>query len=308
MRRTLQVWRRGFTLVELLVVIAIIGVLVALLLPAVQSARGTARRVQCANQLRQMGLALQNYSSQHRGFFPMASPGASSEVSGRTEVGLFAHMLPFLEQGNIHDQLPISGRDIQNTPRWTVISAYICPDWPHPVVYGGPGIPAQFSYQEGAITTYQGVGGAMKRGVQFTDRTFGPMPHNGMFGWDVARQMADVEDGLSNTFAIGEFVQIDRVGGVYEEPPGNVRPWIFAGNDGLASYSFKVLEMPPNIEVDRGGDGIPFNHLPMGSFHPGGLHFVRGDGSVQFVNNSINFEVYQALATTDGGEALGSES
>ncbi len=288
--------RSGFTLVELLVVIAIIGVLVALLLPAVQSARESARRMQCTNNLKQMGIALHNYSTQNDSAFPFGVPG-------ETQPGLFVHMLPFLEEQAGHDLMPdTESWNAVNPLRWTIISTYVCPSWPFPAIFGdGTGQ----DYRDGAITTYQGVGGVLRPGEPIDNRLYGAMPRNGMFGWAFGRRLSQITDGLSQSLAIGEFVQMDKPAGApLGDPPGSVRPWTFGGNTGWASYTYKVLEFPPNSQLNRGVDGVAFNHLQMGSFHAGGLYFVRADGSVHFVSDSVNFDTYQAMATVFGGEAL----
>ena len=106
--------RIGFTLVELLVVIAIIGILVALLMPAVQAAREAARRISCSNNMKQMGLALKLYDAAHSGYYPVGAAGNSRH-------GLFTHMLPYIEQGNIHDQLDLKTCGQDSTFRPTLI-------------------------------------------------------------------------------------------------------------------------------------------------------------------------------------------
>ncbi|HEX6963866.1 MAG TPA: DUF1559 domain-containing protein, partial [Lacipirellula sp.] len=121
------------------------------------------------------------------------------------------------------------------------------------------------------------------------------------------RQLKEITDGLSNTVMIGEFVHRDCCFGEFkEDAPGNVRPWYLAGyNDG--PYAMKVLEHAPNICVARNPANcitgvVQFNHLPMGSFHPGITQFVNVDGSVRGIPDDIDINVYKALATVDGGE------
>jgi prepilin-type N-terminal cleavage/methylation domain-containing protein len=287
--------RRAFTLVELLVVIAIIGVLVALLLPAVQAAREAARRMQCTNNLKQMGLALHNYASRNNDHFPIGS-----QLNSRH--GLFTWMLPFLEQQNIYDQLNLKGSGHSDPHRHTPITTYFCPSCPLQRNY--PTAPND--YQRGALTTYQAVGGAIvNRGETRMTTSFGALPNNGMFGLDFVRSMGECKDGLSNSLAIGEFVHHDKTPGrPYAAPPGNVRAWILGENGNRASYAFKVCEQAINAQVDRQDSSIAFNHLPMGSFHRGGANFAIGDGSVRFLTDTINFNLYQSLATVNAGEAV----
>ncbi len=298
----------GFTLVELLVVIAIIGVLVALLLPAVQQARAAARRIQCANHLKQMGLALHNYEGTYKSFPAGATDGPAPGDGDAYQPGMFGDLLQYIEQGAIYDNMLLKQPWNSNQPaRFMEVDVYVCPDWPHPRLYQ-PGSTA-ITHQEGAICTYQGNGG-----VWINDRTWragthykaegsgkhGHMPYNGLFEWGKGRKIKEVIDGLTNTYAILEFVQIDQVAGQYDQPPGNVRPWILGGNNSGSAYSFKVLDFTPNFEVNRTGTTTKFMYLPMGSFHSGGVNVVLGDGSVDFLTDDISPIVYHAYGTIDG--------
>ncbi|MDZ7617562.1 MAG: DUF1559 domain-containing protein [Patescibacteria group bacterium] len=303
---------RGFTLVELLVVITIIGILIGLLLPAVQSAREAARRMQCSNNLKQMGLAMHNYATVHREHFPPAYTGSLKHA-------LFTAMLPYLEQQALHDGMLAAERAnpttyttlADETHKYTVVPAYVCPSWPHPAEYRSlTAWPSPWG--RGAITTYQGVSGAYpdKQPYFATCSANGNVPQNGMFGIGYVRRIGDVKDGLSNTFAMAEFVQIDRQQ-AYSTPPGNVRPWILGGNDSGTStsnctgaYTAKALVYAPNARLDRFANGIPWTYLPMGSHHPGGMNVLLGDGSVTSVSNSIDLELYFQLATVAGKEPV----
>ncbi len=292
--------RTGFTLVELLVVIAIIGILIALLLPAVQAAREAARRMQCTNHLKQIGLACHNYMTANREHFPPGSPGPARH-------GLFTHILPYLELNTVHDRLTLDGNTFnEGENRYIEIAVYMCPSYPGPTVLRNQSA----DHLNGAFTTYQGVGGVIygtdsdSQGDVVTS-SHGNIPKNGMFMWAEVRRLNAVLDGTSNTLAVGEFVQKDSVG-TYSTWPGNVRPWIFGGTNNTqnGSYAFKVVEHPINAGLDRdtSTDGVPFNWLEMGSHHPGGANFMVADGSVHFLSENIALDVYRALATVDGLE------
>ena len=299
---------RGFTLVELLVVIAIIGILIALLLPAVQSAREAARRMQCTNNLKQMGVGLHSYASTWNGAFPTAALG-----SGR--FALFAQMLPYMEMQVVYDQLEPDklcneGRNL--VIKYEVIPTYVCPSWPFKSVYTleeNTAIGLSTPYAAGGITLYQGVGGAFPDEEPFgVSPSVGNWPKNGMFVPYVWRKIVEVTDGLSNTLAIGEFSHLDKVEGTYVNPPGLVRTWIagsyrFSSDEGdIALFSSKLAVNPINAELSWVADGIPFNHLPFASFHPGGVNFLMGDGSVSLLTDDMELKLYQELATVARGE------
>lgn len=318
-----HVARRGFTLVELLVVIAIIGVLVALLLPAVQAAREAARRTQCSNNLRQMGLALHNYVSA-RNELPIAYGRKLEHVVGPPVVnflkdGLFTRLLPYSEEQAAYDRVDFlyykAGRQYTDDPaKNIVIPMFVCPVWPDgPVNFvAQPG----FEYSLGALVTYSGVGGAVRnRGEKLIPSGFGRVPDNGacLLAQELvhgrfpvavgrARKVRQIKDGLSKSFLIGEFVHRNCALGQFTEPsPGNVRPWYLAGF-GDAPYQFKVLENPPNVCISR--NDTHFNYLPMGSFHDGITQFVHCDGSVHVIPDEVDLEVYKDFATVNGNEVI----
>ena len=303
--------RTGFTLVELLVVIAIIGLLMALLLPAVQGVRESARRTHCGNSLRQMGIAMASHASQNDNRLPPGNPART----GTTEVyhGLFSHLLPFLEQMTIWDEMDRNATNPGgNKHRNTVVATYICPSWPDPALFTNH--PASLAYMNGAMTTYQGCNGATIPGrPEVASSGFGNLPNNGLVRYGEGSNATEafqaaglalgaVRDGLSNTLAIAEFVHRDQDFGVYKPAPGNVRPWILSSNGGRGLYASKVVRFAPNQQLDRTSDGTLFNHLPFGSFHAGGIMATMGDGSTRFVDDYVDLAVFRAAATANGQE------
>lgn len=312
--------KNGFTLVELLVVIAIIAILIGLLIPAVQAVRESGRKMQCANNLKQIALACNSYASSNRDAFPPAN-GMRKYPNGKEE-GAFNHsfavfILPFIEQQVLYDSIDftISSRDMYyQNPRpaalKTVIPIYYCPSYQREVF-----CTEEIYYKYGALWTYNGVGGVIrtqeeldaKKGDPYmvaptvSGGTYGDLPDNGMFTWMKAIKTSTVTDGLSNTLLVSEYIQKDSKG-TYSTQAGNVRPWVLGANENRGMYAFKVIKYKINEHHDRIAESVPFNYLPMGSDHTDGVNSAKADGSVAFLNENMDVHVYKAMGTRNGGQ------
>ncbi len=288
---------RGFTLVELLVVIAIIGVLVSLLLPAVQAARSAARRVSNKNNLRQIGLALHNYHDVHQ-TFPSGWIGVDSDgrpnVEAGSGFGWAAMILPMMEERALHDQLDFNSpidSPTNSAGRSTYLSTFrspsdIGPDsWEISSEEGG-GVLARLP-----TSNYIGCFGTTElhdcEGLPPGTSCDG----NGVFFHNSRVRFADITDGSSNTFMVGER-KTDAKLDWYST-------WIGAVPEGEETFA-RVLgaaDHAPNS---------PDNHFDdFSSYDPGGVHFLFGDGRVQFLNENIDIRLYQSLATRAGDEIAG---
>jgi len=277
--------RRGFTLVELLVVIAIIGVLVALLLPAVQAAREAARRSSCNNNLKQLALAMHNHHDTYGNFPAGADDGAANIESW----GWGAHILPFIEQGNIYDQLLVSKQTLNATLKQsalrplvqTEISAFICPSDPGDHLMdggqmngktgrhfrGNAGLPNNFRVGK---SNYIGVCGYW----DVDDRN-----NNGVLHRRTQNSFRDIVDGTSSTFMIGERNEFCAQGAWV----GNRNP-TGGGPQGI-DYTLGRVTRPlnqPNNGSHQCVEGFA-------SQHPGGALFAYADGSVHFIPDTINY-------------------
>lgn len=308
----MRVRRSAFTLIELLVVIAIIGILVALLLPAVQAAREAARKMSCSNNLRQIGLALHLYHDTFqrlpagwRGYY---APTGHPDWLGEPGWGWCASILPYVEQKNLQEdlvyyELPIS-HDRNRLAREKHLAGFRCP-----TDIGDP----QFWLHESHDHHDHGA-----RDDDDHDHDHGHFPmklatanYVGVFGtWDMhdvceggscqgdgtfflnnGIRLADIKDGLSQTLIVGE-----------RNSKLSMSTWIGAvpHGDHAPARIVGVGQFPPNSEES------PEHYIHnFSSYHPSGTHFVLGDGSVHLIIETIDREVYLALCTRASRDSVG---
>ncbi len=330
--------RRAFTLVELLVVIAIIGMLVAMLLPAVGAARESARKIQCANHLRQLGLAMQSYASTHQHFPPgtIAKEYAADPSTPHNYYrwSALAHMLPYLESGSTFDaldmNLPLFGRDFQITEvnRDVVavsIAEFLCPS------DQGTSENPRVGPTNYAACTGTGINGGT------------PLATDGMFFTNSEVSTAAVKDGLSHTVAFSESVLgrtpteelvprsdadpryvygFARSAPLTEASCRGTAKWNFTQARGFSwangeyrSALYNHYWTPNSSEFDcisaKLFDPIETRHTGFGwktarSFHPGGVNACMGDGSMRFLTDDIDAEIWNAVGSIAGKE-IGTE-
>jgi len=307
---------RGFTLVELLVVIAIIGILVGLLLPAVQAAREAARRMQCSNNLKQQGLALHNYESTFKTLPPC---GIDSN-----EMSWAVFLLPFLEQTALFNRFDFSqgawnAKNRIGVVQNVVIPGYQCPSAGADTQFSVFNTTAAGNLNESTVRTlhYHAVLGPYGPNPSNNNQpyaslgntaanSFGPTCTQGIFGnitqvtttkfISNKNPMSNVTDGLSNTLMLGEFAWKN-----YQFWRPFTRGW-YSDTRGTLMYSSKNVTYPINS-----GFSLLWNDASFGSEHTGGAQFARGDGSVQFIAQSIDMSVYRAAASRNGGESVNLE-
>jgi len=308
--------RIGFTLVELLVVIAIIGILVGLLLPAVQAAREAARRMQCSNNLKQIGLALHNYESAHRTF----PPGFISRVTGPwpgggnnpiPEVGpgwsLFGMILPQLEQANLHSninfQLPIIAPANQMA-RSTRVTGYQCPSdtWNQPVTVW----PTSSGISDLAHSSYVGcLGGGDPANAPGYTAMYEEQPFNGMFHRNVGVRHADIIDGTSNTIGLGERASMfapNGWAGVIPTAQTVFSPWIAKRRGQVVGQTVRPAITMATVHVRTGGPNASTGS-PGGfwSPHTGGCFFLLMDGSTHTIATTVEMPIFRAMAGRNDG-------
>jgi prepilin-type N-terminal cleavage/methylation domain-containing protein/prepilin-type processing-associated H-X9-DG protein len=304
--------RRGFTLIELLVVIAIIGVLVALLLPAVQSAREAARRMQCANNLKQMGLALHNYHATHDAFPPGYVTATETPQPNSPETGPgwgWGTMLLYgLEGSALYNaanfSLPITGPASQ-TVRTTRLNVYLCPSSP------GPERPVVLQNRSGtALVVDLAPGQYVASAGQLEVEEF-PAQNNGVFYRNSRIGLRDIADGSSLTLAIGErsrnladatWVGVIPRAEVCTNPRWPIRECDTANVMVLCHTGPSPDQQWVDVPNYRGAG--PDDYW---SLHPGGANFLFCDGSVRFIKESVNPRVFSFLSTRAGGEVVSSD-
>ncbi|MCI0642559.1 MAG: DUF1559 domain-containing protein [Gemmataceae bacterium] len=314
--------RTGFTLIELLVVIAIIAILIGLLLPAVQKVREAAARLQCSNNLKQIGLAAHNY----HGVFKKLPPGDQQPHRASALIQL----LPYVEQANKYNQFDftqnINTSASNAAARAQDVPIFICPSDPSN---------AQFTVTVAGVT--QTVG---RTNYQSNLGSRGWFRNNdpstgGLFYFDSKVRLTDVLDGTSNTAMFAEVKRSNRQGaadplkivsvpfGIWDgaQPANDLSPKLPECNTstpqfdytGLQYYralmwtSFYTHTVPPNYQ---GFDcvrsvGLDKGHQAARSWHTSGVNVLMGDGSVQFISNSINLTTWRAMGSRAGSEVIG---
>ncbi len=323
--------RAAFTLIELLVVIAIIAVLIALLLPAVQSAREAARRVQCVNNLKQLGLAMHNYHDS-LGCFPM-SMGLDSPGFGFPEPVSYSGLsmlLPYMEQSVVFNAINYSilrGDPGNNTAMATSVASFLCPSDPQRNLPPGE---AGENYRPNSGNILQYVSGSSD---PWGFNASLP-PFNGPFYPVSKTRIADITDGTTNTAAFSEMGLGDMSNAIATEKTDQFWTQTWPSTDIQAisdCQSFPASNLAyqglstSGVPWIEGSTSAMYNHVntpnkrscifPPGrivntanSDHPGGVNTLMCDGSVRFVKNSISLPTWQALGSRNGGEVLSSDS
>ena len=302
--KTIRIRSRGFTLIELLVVIAIIAVLIALLLPAVQQAREAARRTQCKNNMKQLGLALHNYHDVHRTFpsgWISVNNGVSSTNVGLNGAGWGTMILPFLDQAPLYNKFnanlaihaPANVPFIDN-----ILTAFQCPSDPKPNKWniGEDGNPGNILAQLPTANYVACFGTGELDGCENPPGT-APVASNGqcvgdgMFYHNSKVQIRDVTDGTTNTFLLSERLT--------DESLGWLSTWPGMVSNGEEPFQ-RILGSADHVPND------PVAHFDdFSSRHVGGAQFCMGDGSVRFISENIDHGTYRALATIQRGEVVG---
>ena len=298
--------RQGFTLIELLVVIAIIAVLIALLLPAVQQAREAARRTQCKNNLKQIGLAMHNYHDTYN-TLPIGALGC---CEGSWQV----RILPFMELGNLYDRYDFSesygdtAHSINHEVTEQRIAAYTCPS-DTPSTYNGL-TKHNYAVNFGATGARQQPSlGTSPNIVEFKGAPF-TWDRSESYSNQVCFRFGDIPDGLSNTLMVAEVQQ-----GINDDLRGF--GWWSWGSQ-FTTYLAPNSPTPDAMQTANYCDSMPEQNLPCvvattsnpinvaaRSRHTGGVQAVLCDGSVTFISENINLATWRALSSSRGGEVVG---
>ncbi len=294
---------RGFTLVEILVVLAILGVLIALLMPAVQAAREAARRAGCGDHLRQMGIALHAYHDAVGAFPPgYVAVRETNPLQSAPGWGWASRILPELEARPLFDSinfdLPVAD-PANETSRTAQVAAFVCPA----DVKTGPFYVLRTDRSrltDASSPSYAACFG------QAGDPTDDPEAGDGLFVRNLARRIAEVTDGTSATIALG-----DR-GSILSRAPwaGVINGAALFVTPGIASQSQTVRRGAYQVLAQVGIHPLNSTDSDPADFfgpHPGGAQFLLADGSSRFLRSTIDPNVFRALASRSGGEVISAE-
>lgn len=322
---------RAFTLIELLVVIAIIAVLIALLLPAVQQAREAARRTQCKNNFKQLGLALHNYHDVYTKF-PMGGNGLTVNVNGWGP-SFYVGLLPYIDQAPAYSRYDFAGVNNgwthQNANNATLansmkVPAFLCPSSPLPEVGDSGNCPNM------QMPSYCGISGAAPAANFAEARSQGGSCGSTIAGGgglvpNDCLTFKHFTDGVSNVMMMSESSNwvYDASGAQQHVDPGWPHGWtmgsgcggkIGAGYCGERTFNLTTILWPINSFGSKGQpnnnctNGVGDNHggnNPLCSAHTGGVHGLLGDGTVRFISQNLDMLVLRRLATRDDGSPLG---